>query len=184
MPGYAARLEQGYYRYGTKELFGNFHVATGKLWTPLLRGTRGKSVMLENISNLIRKSGEDETYRFTADKLNTLCSETVVQIIAALTGRKDDLRDQRPKQHFNYDQSSDLSDCPSHLIHLFFTQLRCSWLNQIEICYGTLRRKLLRRMSVRPVTHQEEQLGSFIDCYNQTLAKLYQWTYRGTLLAS
>lgn len=47
-----------------------------------------------------------------------------------------------------------------------------------------MRRKLLRRMSFMSVDHLEERIGSFIDYYNRTLARPYQWTYRGTLLAS
>lgn len=184
-PGFAARLEYEYRRHGTTGLFGNFHVATGKIWSPLLRSTRGELDMLENIDNVIREGGEDASYRFIMDNLNTHCSETLVKMVAAMIGCKDDLgvKGRSGILQSTATRRAFLSD-PSHRIRFLFTPRHCSWLNQIEIWFGTLRRKLLRRMSFTSIDHLEERIASFIDYYNRTLAKPYQWTYRGTLLAS
>jgi hypothetical protein len=184
-PGYAARLEYEYRRHGTTGLFGNFHVATGKIWSPLLRSTRGELDMLENINNVIREGGEDASYRFITDNLNTHCSETLVQMIAALIDYKNDLgvKGRSGILRSTASRRAFLSD-PSHRIRFIFTPRHCSWLNQIEIWFGTLRRKLLRRMSFTSVDHLQDRIASFIEYYNRTLAKPYQWTYRGTLLAS
>jgi len=184
-PGNGARLEYEYRRNGTTGLFGNFHVATGKIMAPLLRDTRGELDMLENINNVICEGDQSASYRFIMDNLNTHCSETLVQMIAAMIGYEGDLgvKGRRGILKSTESRRAFLSD-PSHRIRFIFTPRHCSWLNQIEIWFGTLRRKLLRRMSFVSVDHLEEQIADFIDYYNRTLAKPYRWTYRGTLLAS
>lgn len=63
-------------------------------------------------------------------------------------------------------------------IHFVFTPTRASWLNQIEIWFSILSRKVLRR---GVFNSREELIGaimSFIDRYNAE-AKPFAWTYRG-----
>jgi transposase len=183
--GSVARLEYEYKRHGTTGLFGNLHVATGKIWSPLLRQTRGEIDMLENINNLICEGGEDASYRFIMDNLNTHCSETMVQMIAGIIGYTEDLgvKGKSGILQSTASRREFLSD-PTHRIQFIFTPRHCSWLNQVEIWFGTLRRKLLRRMSFTSTDHVEEMIIAFIEYYNKTLAKPYQWTYRGTVLAA
>lgn len=63
-----------------------------------------------------------------------------------------------------------------------YTPKHSSWLNQIEIWFGTLRSKLTRRGSFPSTTDLEERILSFIDYYNATMARPYNWTYTGRLL--
>ena len=180
-----ARLEYEYQRHGTTGLFGNLHVATGQIWAPLLRDTRGELDMLENINNVISQGGEDATYRFVMDNLNTHCSETLVKMIATMIGFEGDLglKGRKGILQSTASRREFLSD-PSHRIRFIFTPRHCSWLNQIEIWFGTLRRKLLRRMSFTSIEHLEDRILAFIEYYNSTLARPYKWTYQGTLLAA
>ena len=71
---------------------------------------------------------------------------------------------------------------PSHRIHFIYTPKHCSWMNQIEIWFGVLRRKLTRLASFCNVADLQEKILRFIDYYNDTLAHPYRWTCDGKLL--
>ena len=55
-------------------------------------------------------------------------------------------------------------------------------MNQIEIWFGTLRRKVTRWMSFATLDSLQDAILSFIDYYNATSARPYNWTYTGRVL--
>ncbi len=59
-----------------------------------------------------------------------------------------------------------------------FTPTHASWLNQIELWFSILSRRLLRRGSFASQADLKTQLLGFIDRYNPT-AKPFAWTYQG-----
>ena len=65
-----------------------------------------------------------------------------------------------------------------------YTPKHCSWLNQIEIWFSILVRKLLKRGSFSSVEDLEAKVLEFIDYYNRTMAKPFKWTYHDKLLAA
>ena len=182
--GLTARLEYEYIRHGTIGLFGNLHVATGKIWCPMLRETRTEEDTLENLDNVIQ---QDPTARFrlVMDNLNTHVSESFVRYIAYVIGYEEDLG----KKGVRGILKSVASRCefltdPTHRVQLIFTPRHCSWLNQIEIWFGTLGRKVTRRMSFDSVESLSKMILQFIDYYNANLAHPYNWTYTGRVLAA
>ena len=62
--------------------------------------------------------------------------------------------------------------------HYHFTPTHASWLNQIELWFSILSRRLLRRGIFTSKNDLKAQLLSFIDRYNPT-AKPFAWTYQG-----
>ena len=52
--------------------------------------------------------------------------------------------------------------------------MHCSWLNQIEIWFGVLRRKLTRYGSFVSLTDLSDRIQRFIEYYNTTLAHPYR----------
>ncbi len=54
-----------------------------------------------------------------------------------------------------------------------------SWLNQIEIVFATIARKVIRRGSFTSVEELRDRLLEFIDYFNQVFAKPFKWTYTG-----
>jgi hypothetical protein len=175
--------EYEYTRHGTLCLFGNFHVATGQVLCPMIRQTRTEVDYLENLDNLILED-PNAGYRIIADNLTTHCSESLVRYIAescdidtplGKKGVRGILRSVKSRVEF-------LTD-PSHRIQLLFTPRHCSWLNQIEIWFGTLRSKVTRWMNFTTLDALEDAILSFIAYYNKTLAQPYNWTYSGKVLA-
>ena len=67
----------------------------------------------------------------------------------------------------------------SHRITFHFTPKHASWLNQIEIWFSILVRKLLRRASFLSKADLKRRIESFIDYFNQTMAKPFKWTWAG-----
>jgi transposase len=61
--------------------------------------------------------------------------------------------------------------------HFHFTPTHASWLNQIELFFSILSRRLLRRGTFKSKDDLRTQLLGFIDRYNPT-AKPFAWTYQ------
>ena len=182
VPGKIALREYEYKRHGTTCLFGNFHVATGKILSPLLRETRTEEDYLENIDGLIVEDPE-AGFRFVSDNLTTHCSESLVRYVAesccietplGKKGVRGILKSVASRKAF-------LTD-PSHRIQFFYTPRHCSWLNQIEIWFGILRSKVTRWMSFPSVEKLEEAILKYIEYYNKNFAHPFQWTYSGKVL--
>jgi transposase len=68
-------------------------------------------------------------------------------------------------------------------LHLTFTPTRASWLNQIEIWFGILTRKVVRRGIFKSRRELVERLLNFIETYNKE-ARPFKWTYTGNPLAA
>ncbi len=181
-PGDIARREYEYTRHGTLCLFGNLDVATGKILTPLLRQTRNEEDFLKNIKQLVALDPAGH-WRFIADNLNTHGSASLVRYVAeacnvdedlGVKGRHGILQSMASRRKFLTDTR--------HRIHFRYTPKHCSWLNQIEIWFGVLRRKLTRYGSFVSLTDLSDRIGRFIEYYNQTMAHPYRWTRDGKLL--
>jgi transposase len=62
-----------------------------------------------------------------------------------------------------------------------FTPTHASWLNQIEIFFSILYRRLLKHGIFTSENDLAQQMLAFIETYNQT-AKPFKWTYTGKVL--
>jgi transposase len=59
------------------------------------------------------------------------------------------------------------------------TTKHSSWLNQIELWFSILMRRLLKRASFTSTEDLRERILAFIDYFNRVLAKPFKWTYTG-----
>lgn len=72
-----------------------------------------------------------------------------------------------------------------HRIRFVYTPKHASWLNQVEIWFSILARRLLRRASFKSLEDLKEKIEKFIEYFNTLFAKPFRWTYTGrTLQAS
>jgi transposase len=63
-------------------------------------------------------------------------------------------------------------------VHLHHTPTHASWLNQVELFFSILERRLLRRGEFDSVDHLAERVIAFIKDYNRRAAP-FRWTYDG-----
>ena len=182
--GESTRREYEYRRHGTTGLFGNLHVATGEICSPLVRDTRTEEDFVENLDGVISRDPE-AGYRFVMDNLTTHASESLVRYVAASIGYGEDLgkKGVRGILQSVATRKEFLSD-RSHRIWIAYTPRHCSWLNQIEMWFSTLRRKVTGSMSFESVDHLSDRLLNFIEYYNADWAHPYRWTYQGRVLVA
>jgi transposase len=63
-------------------------------------------------------------------------------------------------------------------VHLHFTPTHASWLNQVELFFSILERRLLRRGEFASVEDLSRRIIGFIKDYNRQAAP-FRWTYEG-----
>ncbi len=72
----------------------------------------------------------------------------------------------------------------THSISFHFTPKHASWLNQIEIWFSILARKLLRRGNFKSTAELKSRIEAFIAYFNETMAKPFRWTFTGKPLTA
>jgi len=65
---------------------------------------------------------------------------------------------------------------PAHRIRFVYTPKYASWLNQIELWYSILARRLLKRGSFTSVEDLHRRILEFVEYFNRTMAKPFKWT--------
>lgn len=178
-PGLIERPEFEYDRHGTLTLIGNFHVVTGELIAPTLGPTRTEADFAAHIEKTIQLDPQAR-YVFVLDNLNTHCSATLVEMVARLCGLDGDLgkKGKRGVLQSLKSRQEFLADM-SHRIRFVYTPKHTSWLNQIEIVFGVIMRKVVRRGNFTSVEDLRAKLLAFIEYFNQVFAKPFKWTYSG-----
>ena len=181
-PGKVALLEFEYTRHGTLCLIPSFEVATGRIIQATVGPTRTEEDFANHISTTIAQAPEAE-WIFIADQLNTHKSETLVRLVADKIGYEGDLGKKEKKGILKSQKSrAEFLTDSSHRIRFLYTPKHCSWLNQVEIWFSILVRKLLRRGSFCSLDNLRDRLLAFIEYFNRTMAKVYKWTYKGKVL--
>ena len=71
-----------------------------------------------------------------------------------------------------------------HRIRFVYLPKHTSWLNQIEIVFGIVGRRVMRRGNFASLAAMKERLLDFIDYFNRTFAKPFRWTYTGRPLTA
>ena len=171
-------MEFEYIRHGTTSLIGFFEVATGRIFPPYLNETRGEDDFCEAVRQVV-ESAPGKNWVFVCDGLNTHKSEALVRYVAEACGIDADLGQKGKTGILKNLQSREgfLHD-PSHRIRFVYTPKHCSWMNQIEIWFGIINRKLLKRRSYTSIEEMKESIRRFIEQYNLT-AHAFRWTYAG-----
>ncbi len=185
-PGQVERREYEYIRHGTLSFIVNFEVGTGQIGTVSYGPTRTEEDYLNHIKRSVEADPLVLKWHFVTDNLNTHQSESLVRYVAAesdideallgVKGKSGILKSMQSRAKF-------LSN-PDHRIVFHYTPKHASWMNQVEIWFSILVRKVIRRGNFSSIKDLTAKVLAFIAYYNRTMAKPFKWTYKGKALAA
>src|SRR5262245_24240427 len=176
-PGRVQGREHEYIRHGTLCLTANLEIWCGWIIAPTLGPTRNEQDFAAHVEQTVA-TDPFAGWVFLVDNLDTHQSESLVLYVARACGLEEDpgekgkagvLKSKASRKAF-------LAEA-SHRIRFVYTPKHCSWLNQVEIWFGILARKLLRRASFTSTEDLKAKVLEFIDYFNRTMAKPIQWLY-------
>ena len=148
-PGRFARHEFEYIRHGTQSLLATLNVHTGDLIADC--GATRKGDDMERHMERVAAHYPDVEVHVVLDNLNIHKGDRWV--------------------HFNERHGG--------RFHFHYTPLHASWVNQIEIFFGVLARRCLRRKSFRSVEELRAHVMAFIARWNGRDKKPFRWTFAG-----
>lgn len=151
-PGKPGRQEFEYIRHGTRSLLAAFDIKTGRV-IGRCRKRRTAANLVSFMEELARRYPTGDVY-IVWDNLNIHY----------------DGRDDRWTR-FNQRHGG--------RFHFVYTPLHASWINQIEIWFSILQRRVLRHGSFSSVAELTMRIMAFITQWNRYECHPFRWTFRG-----
>jgi transposase len=186
--GQVERIDPEYERHGTSGIIASRNVVTGEIVAPLTRlpdgqvqRTRTELDFLFHIESVVEANPFDK-HIFLVDQLNTHKSESLLRFVADKEGIDLSTLGVKDKSGIlkNMESRSAFLADKEHQIVFVYTPKHCSWLNQIEVWFSIITRRLLnRRASFMSVEELEQKIWNFIVYYNQFLKKPFKWKFDG-----
>src|SRR5487761_1705442 len=148
IPGTPVRREFEYKRNGTAVLFAALNVHDGGIAGWVTDSTRSEN-FVEFLGDLVDQTPEGLDLHCIADNLSAHKTDKVAQFLV---------------------------DHPQ--VHIHYTPTHASWLNQVELFFSILERRLLRRGEFSSTDELGDRIIAFIKDYNRRAAP-FRWTYEG-----
>jgi transposase len=145
------RYEYEYKRHGTQVLLAAFNIATGTVLGRVLP-RRTAPALVDFMEELARRYPTQQVY-VVWDNLNVHY----------------DGKDDRWKK-FNARHGG--------RFHFTYTPKHASWMNQVEIWFSILQRRIIRHGDFGSVAHQKDEVDGFIKHWNRREAHPFRWTWR------
>ncbi len=172
-PGKPRRHDHRYKRHGSTVLIGAFQVHSGKIWGRFVVSRDGPTfaAFIREVCESVPKA---PAIHFVTDQLSTHSTPELCEVVAELSGVKCD-----PKKLETAKLRKVFLLASGKRIIFHYTPLRASWLDQIEIWFSILSRKLLQLGSFSSLLDLQTKVFEFVEFYNRYLAHPFRWTYTG-----
>jgi transposase len=182
-PGQEARMEFEYKRHGTQALIANFHVVTGEIMAATVQDTRTEADFVKHMETTLALD-PDANWIIVTDQLNIHLSEGLVRLVARKCGIAAQILGKKGKSGVLKSVATRKTFLMelSHRIRFVYTPKHSSWLNQVEIWFSILVRRVIRRGSFTSKADLRTKILNFIAYFNKVLAKPFQWTFTGQVL--
>jgi transposase len=152
IPGHRAHEEFEYERNGTRNLFAAFNIRTGEVVAEVTLRRTAEDLLW--FMEIVAETYPDQTVHIVWDNLNTHY----------------DGKDGRWTR-FNQVHSG--------RFRFHYTPKRASWLNQVELWFSILTRRVIRHGNFGIPCELEYELMGFVKHWNHNEAHPFNWTYRG-----
>ena len=184
-PGLPESREHESIRHGTLCLTANFEVATGEIVAPTVETTRTEPEFATHIEQTVATDAK-AGWLFVADNLTTHVSESLVRLFATMLGIPEPTLGKKGKSGIlkSVETRRAFLVDPTHRVRFVYVPKHTSWLNQVEIWFRVLSRRLLKRGNFRSTEDLRKQVLAFIEYQNRVHAHPYRWTYTGRPLAA
>jgi DDE superfamily endonuclease len=181
-PGRVELREPEYLRHGTRCLLATFVVPTGQVYGDVTARRTNRDFrahLRHTVAWLGQHYPQATKFHWVMDNLNTHWSLEVCRLFAKLNGTKFAPRGLKRGP----ERRAFLTD-PSHRHVVHFTPKHGSWLNQVEIWFSVLARRVLRRGDFVSKADLARKVLAYITYYNAHKAQPYRWTYTGKPLVA
>ena len=150
--GRDARMDYEYVRNGTRKLIASWNVRTGEVYGEV-RPSRTADDLVEYMEAVARRHPSGQVH-IIWDNLNI---------------------------HYDGKTSrwTEFNRRHNGRFHFHYTPIHASWVNQIELWFGILQRRVLRYGVFDDLKQLDEAVLSFIDHWNAHERKPFKWTFKG-----
>jgi len=148
VPGIPVRRDYGYKRHGTAVLFAGLNVHDGTVAGWVTDSTKGSN-FVEFLRDLVAQTPRRRHLHCIVDNLSAHSTPEVEKFLAKHTR-----------------------------VHLHFTPTHASWLNQVELFFSILERRVLRHGEFDSIDELADKIITFVNDYNRH-ARPFRWTYDG-----
>ena len=180
-PAQVGKEETQYTRHGSQCLIAAWHVVLGQVIHHVVQKTRTNDDFAAFTEKML-EFAPDDRWVIVLDNLNIHSGEPLVRLIAQAEGIDPDTLGNKNKRKgilgSMKSRKAFLSD-PSHRIRFVYTPKHSSWLNQIEVIFGIIKRRALTGASFTSKEALIVRLNEFIKYFNNNFAKPMNWTYTG-----
>ena len=150
--GRPGKWEYEYKRLGTRTLFAAFNTKTGDVF--------GEVSVKRKAMDLLRFMGK-LAKRYPKGKIHIIWDNLNIHYDGA----------SKRWAKFNEEHGG--------RFHFHYTPIHASWVNQVELFFARVQRRVLRYASFDSVTQMSSEVMDFIDHWNQHERKPYNWKFRG-----
>jgi len=177
-PGRVERRECEYIRHGTLTLIAHCDVAPGQVVAPSRGPTRTEEDFGAQIMRTVASAPKATRWHVVMDHWNMHQSASLVRLVAKDDKLQEDLgqKDKRGILQSRATRTALLS-APTHGMVCHYTPQHASGMNQSDMWFSMLVRKLLKRASCTSVEELQAQVLAFIEYFTATMAKPFKWTY-------